>query len=294
MSIVKNTKKLFLSVIIIFALVPLFAFDWPQLLFESDNFFSFFGEPRGTTYTNSIQFRKQAAVTAADSGTVLISIRTDTADMGWFPSTLGNAIILSHKNDMMTVYGNLEKIHIADGTSDITEGNIIGESGSSGWQNGFCSLEFQVIDTKLKTVINPLNLMPQVSQKTTSPVINDLKATSDSGTWSIAHQGTKLNAGIYSLYIAQQPEGMTFKTSVAVNGAETETITYNILKQDNNRLCFTDKTGKRSYPYNQLFPDKDRQFIAEVILSKGKNTISITVSDVFGNEKTATYTIEVI
>ena len=119
MSIVKNTKKLFLSVIIIFAFVPLFAFDWPQLLFESDNFFSFFGEPRGTTYTNSIQFRKQAAVTAADSGTVLISLRTDTADMGWFPSTLGNAIILSHKNDMMTVYGNLEKIHIADGTASM-------------------------------------------------------------------------------------------------------------------------------------------------------------------------------
>ena len=84
----KLTKRIVLAFFLIVVLVPAFSFEWPQLLFESDNFFSFFGEPRGNTYTNSIQFRKQAAVTAADSGTVLISMRTDTADMGWFPSTL--------------------------------------------------------------------------------------------------------------------------------------------------------------------------------------------------------------
>ena len=192
---------------------------------------------------------------------------------------------------MMTVYGNLETIQIENGTSDVTEGNLIGESGSSGWQDGFCSLEFQVIDTKVKTVINPLVLMPSISQSAKKPIIENLQASSDSGTWSIATQGTKLNAGIYSLYIAQQPDGMTYKTSVAVNGAVTETIMYNMLKQDNNRLCFT---GKHNYPYNKVFPDKTRQFIAEVILSKGKNTVSITVADIFGNEKTVTYTIEVI
>ena len=287
----KAFKKLFSLVLLTILFAPSFAFDWPQIIFESDNFFAFFGSSRGSTYTNSLQFQKQTAVTAADSGTVLISMRTDTADMGWFPSTLGNAIILSHRNEMMTVYGNLDIIHIESGTSDITEGNIIGESGSSGWQDGFCSLEFQVIDTKLKTMINPLILMPHISQKSSVPVIDNLTATSDAGSWSIAHQGTKLNAGVYSLYIGQQLDCMTYKTSVAVNGAITETITYNMLKQDNNRLCFT---GKRNYPYNEIFPDKQRQFVAEVILSKGKNTVSITVSDVFGNEKTATYTIDVI
>ena len=287
----KLTKKIVFVLSLIFLLFPSFSFDWPQLLFESDNFFSFFGEPRGDTYTNSIQFRKQAAITAADSGTVLISMRTDTADMGWFPSTLGNSIVLSHRNDMMTVYGNLDIIKIEPDTSEVTEGNIIGESGASGWQNGFCSLEFQVIDTKVKTIINPLILMPQAAQKTAAPVIDNLQAKTNAGTWSITHQGTKLNAGVYSLYIKQQPNGMTYKTSVAVNGAITETITYNMLKQDNNRLCFT---GKRNYPYNEIFPDKENQFLAEVILSKGKNTVSITISDVFGNEKTATYTIEVI
>lgn len=283
--------KAFSLMLLLLLSVPAFSFNWPQLLFESDNFFAFFGEPRGSTYTNSLQFWRQDAVTAADSGTVLISIKTDTADMGWFPSTLGNAVILSHRNDMMTVYGNLESIHLQDGTSDVMEGNLIGESGSSGWQNGFCSLEFQVIDTKVKTVINPLVLMPGISQNSKPPIIENLQASSESGTWSIAPQGTKLGAGIYSLYIAQQPNGMTYKTSVAVNGAVTETITYNMLKQDNNRLCFS---GKKNYPYNQIFPDKERQFIAEVILSKGKNTVSITVADIFGNEKTVTYTIEVI
>ena len=286
----KHLKSIFLALLLA-AMYPAFSFNWPQLLFESDNFFAFFGEPRGSTYTNSLQFMAQDAVTAADSGTVLISIRTDTADMGWFPSTLGNAVILSHRNDMMTVYGNLETIHIDSDTSDVTEGNLIGESGSSGWQDGFSSLEFQVIDTKVKTVINPLVLMPSIEQKQKIPIIENLQASSDSGTWSVATQGTKLSAGIYSLYIAQQPDGMTYKTTVAVNGAVTETISYNMLKQDKNRLCFS---GKRNYTYNQIFPDKARQFVAEVILSKGKNTISITVEDIFGNEKTLSYTVEVI
>jgi len=286
----KHLRVFFLA-LLLSSSFHLFAFNWPQLLFESDNFFAFFGEPRGSTYNNSLQFRLQDAVTAADSGTVLISIKTDTADMGWFPSTLGNAVILSHRNDMMTVYGNLETITLEAGTSDVIEGNLIGQSGSSGWQSGFCSLDFQVIDTKVKTMINPLVLMPNIAQKSHPPVIENLQATSESGTWSITPQGTKLSAGIYSLYIAHQPDGMTFKTTVAVNGAVTETITYNVLKQDNNRLCFS---GKKNYPYNHIFPDKDRQFIAEVILSKGKNTVSITVADIFGNEKTVTYTLEII
>ena len=78
----KHLKSVFLALLLLLTAFPAFSFNWPQLLFESDNFFAFFGAPRGSTYTNSLQFRAQDAVTAADSGTVLISIRTDTADMG--------------------------------------------------------------------------------------------------------------------------------------------------------------------------------------------------------------------
>ena len=285
-------RRLF-SLLLLLSLITAntFCFDWPQLIFDTDDIFAFFGNPRGNTYTNSLQFLKQDAVTAADSGTVLITMRTDTADMGWFPSTLGNSIILKHRNDIMTVYGNLDTIQIDSETSDVIEGNLIGQSGASGWQDGFSSLEFQVIDTKVQTVINPLILMPHTVEGSAVPAIENLTAKSSAGTWSISQQGTKLNAGIYSLYIAQQPNGMTYKTLVAVNGAVTETITYNMLKQDNNRLCVT---GKRNYTYDDIFPDKNLQFVAEVILSKGKNTISITVTDVFGKEKTMTYSVDVI
>ncbi|MCR4939239.1 MAG: M23 family metallopeptidase [Treponemataceae bacterium] len=287
------THKRFFSFLIFtfFITLPAICVDWPQILFETDSICSFFGSPKGDTYSNSLQFLKQDAVTAADSGTVLIRMNADTADMGWFQSTLGNTIILKHQNDIMTVYGNMDSIVLDSNTTDVIEGNLIGESGASGWQDGFCSLEFQVIDTKVKTIINPLILMPHTITTTELPVIENLTVRAESGTISsITPQGSKLNAGIYSLYIGRQPKGMTYRTSVAVNGAVTETITYNMLKQENNRLCFM---GKRNYTYEEIFTDENLQFIAEVILSKGKNTISITVSDVFGKEKTATYSLEV-
>jgi len=286
----KNKKILPFFFFLLLITGQIFCFDWPQLVFETDNIFAFFGNPRDNTYTNSLLFRNHGAVTAADSGTVLIQLQTDTADMGWFPSTLGNAVILKHRNDIMTIYGNLQSISIDPETAELTEGNYIGESGSSGWQDGFSSLEFQVIDTKVKTVINPLILMPHTATSTRTPVIENLTAKSGSGQWTISSKGSKLSAGIYSLYINRQTSGMTYKTSVAINGAVTETITYDMLKQENNRLCFS---GKRSYTYDEIFIEENLQFIAEVILSKGHNTISITVSDVFGNDKTETYSLEV-
>jgi hypothetical protein len=34
--------------------------------------------------------------------------------MGWYENTLGNAVILAHENDLLTVYGNLEEIIIPE------------------------------------------------------------------------------------------------------------------------------------------------------------------------------------
>jgi hypothetical protein len=84
---------------------------------------------------------------------------------------------------------------------------------------------------------------------------------------------------------------MTYKTSVLVNGAVAENIIYDVLSKKDNRLAIK---GKNLYTFEEIYPTEDRQLLAEVILSKGRNIITVSIEDFFGNTKSATYTVDVI
>ena len=289
-----NSVKLSFLFILTSLSFSLSAYEWPQPVSETTTFAAYFGQPRGSSFVNSLVFSDEDKVQASEDGELLLTMDSSLSEYGWFPSTLGNAVILTHKNDILTVYANLEETDIPNAeteeeTYEIKAGTEIGKSGASGWQQGKTSLEFQVIDTRLQTILNPFILLPAKKQKHT-PYIQDLSLYNRSGIKQRVVSGSKINAGIYSLYINPQPYIMSYKTTVMVNGAETETITCNILKQENNRLCFS---GKRNYSFREIFPDKQRQYLAEVNFSKGRNTVSISVSDIFGNERTSTYIIDV-
>ena len=191
---------------------------------------------------------------------------------------------------MLTVYGNLEEISLQDDMTNITSEVKIGMSGTSGWQKGKNCLEFQVIDTKSRNLINPFLLMP-VIKKQSDLAIKNLVAINNSGKVVPISNYLKINSGVYRLYIKKQPAGMTYKTSVLVNGAVAENIIYDVLTEKETRLAIK---GKNLYTFEELYPDAENQLLAEVILSNGRNIITITVEDYFGNSKTATYTVDVI
>ena len=52
--------------------------------------------------------------------------------------------------------------------------------------------------------------------------------------------------------------------------------------------------GKELYEFEEIYPNQENQLLAEIILPKGRNLITITIEDFFGNTKTSNYTIEVI
>ena len=88
------------------------------------------------------------------------------------------------------------------------------------------------------------------------------------------------------------PESENKNNAPAVqDGAVAENLTFDILSQKDNRLVVK---GKNSYSFEEIYPDAENQLLAEVILSKGKNIITVTIEDFFGNSKVATYTVEVI
>lgn len=286
-------KKAVCLTFILVSVFALSAFDWPQPLSEErENFSQFFGQSRNEAFINSLIFETPDAITAADDGIHLITLDAGLADFGWFQSTLGNAVILEHSNNMMTVYGNLEEVYTKNDAVTVSKGTGIGMSGFSGWQKGKNCLEFQVIDRDRNTIINPFVLMSQTLLKRNMTITSPAVFNRQEQKTAIAN-GSRVQAGVYKLYIDRQKDGMTYQTSVSINGALVETITYDVLIQDNNRLCLTGKRNNVNYSYEDIYPDGNRQFVAEVIFSKGVNTVTIDVRDIFGNEKSATYRVEV-
>jgi hypothetical protein len=288
----KSKKILFLAFILLFFVLfaVCFGFNWPQLVESINSFSSFFGQPRGSAFTNSLIFENPSEILPAKDGEVIINLKSGIADMGWFESTLGNAVVLSHENELLTVYGNLEDIYIEESATTLQESDVIGVSGSSGWQTGKNSLEFQVIDTKSNKVINPFVLMPTI-QSINTLAIKDVVAVNNSGKSFPISNYVKINSGVYKLYIKKQSDSMTYKTSVYANGAMVENIMYDVLTKRDSRLSVQ---GKDLYQFEEIYPNQEMQLLAEIILPKGRNLITITIEDFFGNTKTANYTVEVI
>lgn len=268
------------------AAFPVHCFDWPQ---QSEDVDVLFAQKNGGSFSNGIVFNENAQVKSSDTGKLLITLRS-SSDMGWFDSALGNAVILSHKNQMLTVYGNLEKIDVQNNDDTIECGDILGISGHSGWAKyeRQC-LEFQVLDTKMQAAINPVVLLNaekesdvqnKVPARSRFP-LGGLIAVSRTGNIQNIANGASLKSGTYTLYMNAPAKKMPRAVSVMVNGIVIETTGYDALAQDKNVLCVR---GNKSYSFIAIYPDDKSMRLAEVSLSRGKNTIDVLVKDSSGAE----------
>lgn len=268
------------------------AFDWPQAETASDSFYSYFGQLRGGTLESSLIFKDSSDVKAADSGKVIAVITEHGSDFGWFESTIGNAVIVAHKDSIVTVYGNLDGETIPSSlytSKDIPVGTPLGASGNSGWQEGQSCLEFQVLDTKNRSVINPRILMPRIGDELPL-VIGELTLDDRNGKTSYLALERTFKAGTYSLYRDRQRIAVPYRTTVAINGAAVETISYDMLKANDGKLC---AFGNTYYPRTVLYPDDSRQLLGQIRLTSGRNSVSITVTDILGERKTVSFSLEV-
>ena len=234
-------KKLIFIPLAIFALGALFAFDWPQNEILSDSFYSYFGQFRGGTIGNSLVFSESKTVKAADDGRLLAIISEHDEDE-LFESTLGNAVVLAHKDELLTVYANLdaENLDALYGMHDVTTGTSFGTTGTSSWQEGEGCLEFQVLDIKNKTYVNPRLLMPRVG-KELQLTIKNVTAVNKKGTvFDLGTQKT-LSSGVYQLYRERQDIAMPYRTTVYINGAVAESLTYDTLSEKNGKIAVNGK-----------------------------------------------------
>ncbi|HZK19620.1 MAG TPA: peptidoglycan DD-metalloendopeptidase family protein [Treponemataceae bacterium] len=283
-------KKYFGLFFILATISYLDCFEWPQLVENQSSIFAWFGENRGSSFCSALLFSDADTVHASDEGLALAILGTNSNEDGWFSSTLGNTVILAHKNQMNTVYGNLESIDIVDSTTKVKSGDILGKGGSSGWQKGKSCLEFQVLDTKLEAIINPLLLLEKKDIEHDFLVMNLKAKNRTTGLSHTLSNTLKIPPGVYALYCNREPGKMPYKITTSINGIASDTITYNMLVRKNNRLCLQ---GKRPYQFTEIYPEEGRFMLAEIILTYGKNTLAITTNNSLGKEKKVKYHLEV-
>ena len=272
------------------SVLSLAAFDWPQNEILSDSFYSYFAQLRGGTIGTSLVFSESKEVKAAADGRILAVIAEhDESEL--FESTLGNATILAHKDELITVYANLdaENLKTLFALRDVTAGTSFGTTGTSGWQQGEGCLEFQVLDTKNRTYVNPRILMPRIGKELQLTIKNVTAVNRKGASFDLGTQKT-LASGVYQLYRERQDIAMPYKTTVYVNGAVAESLTYDTLAEKNGKISVN---GKKNYPVEVVYPDDKRQFLGEITLTKGKNSIIVIASDILGKEKQIIYTVDV-
>lgn len=286
-------KKILTFCIALFSNICVFAFDWPQTeVVQSDKFYSYFGQLRGGTISNSLIFSDPSEIKAADNGKVAVVITDFQDDTSFFPSTLGNSIILTHKDNLLTVYGNIDYDTINDTlkeAGEIESGEKLGFSGNTAWQQGHSSLEFQVIDTKNNTAINPRILMPRVGMELPLYYGEVILQNKNGKQFKVATQNV-IPSGIYRVYRKRQKIAAPYRTRVAINGTVVDQISYDVLMQSDLQLC---AMGKKNYPKSVLYPNEELQLMGETSLTPGKNSLQLTLADILGKEAHAVYVLNV-
>ncbi len=285
-------KKIKCSVIVINSIIlfllgsMLPAFEWPQTPIVARSLFS---EMRGDGFNTSFVFSSPGEVAAAESGQVVMFLEDNQSNMEWFDSPLGNTVLIAHKNDMLSVYSNLVNVKVYQADVNVEIGEIIALSGQSAWKEENDGAVFQVIDTKMKTLINPIVLM-QTLPESARVAISGLVAVDRSGNTYTLYNGASLHAGPYTLYMQRPENGMVHKSSVTLNGELKEAISYDTIGQEGNSLVVY---GNKSYKFDDVYPDETTMRLAELLLSRGTNTIEISLSNAGGTQTFARYRISV-
>ncbi len=286
-TIQKHTTFIFLFLLVLY--LPLYSFDWPQNLAVPKPFASFFAQNRGNTLSPSLSFIGSTPIKASDAGKILLRMEQNQNFCSFFPSTLGNAVIIAHKDHLLTVYASLEEVTISPEQEELTAGQEIGLSGNSGWHSGSGCLEFQVIDTKNRTVINPLVLMPSFTDAFDLQ-IGSIFLTDKRGVVSELKNRRSIESGSYTVHRDASAGIMPYKTAVTINGVLVQSITYDALFLYEQELCIK---GKDVLPYSSIYSDNSLQLLADIHMNRGRTVITIQIFDILGNQKQISYTLDV-
>lgn len=283
-------KRKLLSLYLIALTLALFAFEWPQENITIDSYDSYFGQNKGSLISTSLIFEDPEQIKAAEDGQILIIMIDNNDYSDFFPSTLGTSVIIAHDDNLLSVYGNLDKdtIEIHDKKQLVT-GDIIANGGASSWQSDRNNLEFQIIDTKNSSAINPKVLLSRTESELPL-TISGITLANKNGAYFDINTQKSFSSGLYKIYQKRNPKAVPYKTSVLINGVLTDQISYDTVIQENSKICLL---GKKKYSTSDVYPNENLQLMGEVMLSPGRTTLGLIVTDIMGASKQLNYNINI-
>ena len=240
-------KKLSAILIILAAFVNLYAFEWPQENTDKEAFESYFAQERGNRISTSVIFKEPEEIKTAEDGKILIVLTALNDESDFFPSALGTTVIMEHKDDLISVYGNLESESLE--TEELTgktvaSGTKIARTGNTGWQKDISALEFQIIDTKKSSAINPKILMPR-TDKEIELNLTGITIQDKNGEFYDLNVYKNFSSGLYRVFQKKNSVAAPLKTTVSVNGTEVDKISYDTISQYEEKVL-TEVTSARA------------------------------------------------
>jgi len=275
-----------------FILFNCFAFDWPIENFNANLINSNFGQERGGIISTSIIFSEPEPTKASEKGTLLINMIEENDDTPLFSTALGNSVILAHNDQMLTVYGNLDKETLHKTIKhkiNFAKGDPIADCGSSGWNKDKGSVEFQVIDIAKNTAINPKILMTRINTEI-NLVLANIVVENKNGDLLELKSVKSFSSGQYKIYAKKNKNTSPYKTSVTLNGVIVDTLQYDTIGLDTTKVYVS---GKKKYYSKDIYSHDDLQLIGEAMFTPGKSTLGIYAEDFLGNVKTVSYQISI-
>ena len=284
--------KKILSITVILTLFSLlFCFDWPLKKVEAAQITGFFGQKNGSNPSTSVTISDAEDVISSDVGNTLAILEDSYDDTDFFPSALGSAIIMSQEDNLICVYSNLDRktIQIRECTKTINKGEILAKTGKSGYQKKENTLNFQLIDIKERKAINPLTILPQLSNLPQLSITN-IQLRNKNGQAYDLQYAKNFNAGLYRVYFRRDELATPFKTSILLNGELSDEIVFNSINQEGGTCNIM---GSKNYTASEIYPDDKYMMIGEAGLKPGKFTLSILFSDIKGDTRHINYNITV-
>ena len=303
-------KIITLTAAIFFMLCTATAVEWPVEDKAPDSIISYFGQNVGGNISKSIIFSipkpkstqdnkdgkeipEQNEVKAINDGKILIIITEFDDDSELFPSALGTSVILAHDDDLISVYSNLEPQSVQTNTKNknsLSEGEVIGNTGNTGWQSVPSSLEFQIIDNQNSAAINPKILLPR-TEKETDYSLSGVLLQNKNGTFYDLRESKIFPAGAYKVYHTRNKTAMPYKLTCSINGVIEDEIFFDTITYQNGKLYLSGK--EKRYNSEVLYADENLLLTGELNLTPGKSTLGITAETFLGKQKQLNYILSI-
>lgn len=285
----------------------LWAFEWPVANITPEKIKTFFAQKRGNTVSSSLILESSPEkgqeevftpeVRCAENGKVLVVISDIADDNAFFPSTLGQAVIVAHADNILSVYGNLApQDNDMEELSDapiLGDSQLIGLCGNSAWKEktgGNSTVEIKLIDTKKENSINPRLLLPRLEKERSFPPTEIILENKDGKRFEL-NTIKSFASGSYKFYEKRNEELTPLSVSLSVNGEMVDNIDLSNIIQNDKDLYVNGMNKK--YPISSLYPDEKLLLVGETKLAKGKLVLTIENTTHLGEKRMANYNITV-